>query len=49
MRYNPQHDFDRILSDERERLLREVSTQKMSWRKVGNLIKLNNLLRMRDR
>jgi len=46
MRYNSQHD--RLLDDERRRLLREVSNErKMSWRKLGKIIKLDALMRIR--
>ena len=51
MRYYPHYDpqFERILDAEQRRLLRELSAQKMSWRKIGNVIKLRNLMRVRDR
>ena len=40
------NDFNRFLLDEKRRLLREVSSQRMSWNKIGRMIKLSALLRL---
>ena len=47
MRYNPY--YDRFLADEQQRLLRELGSQKMSWRKLGKIIRLGMLVRMHDK
>ena len=47
MKYNP--NYDRFLYDEQQRLLREVSNQRMSWRILGKIIQLNAIVRMRGR
>jgi hypothetical protein len=39
-------DYGCFLASERQRLLREVSTQKWSWRLLGKLVRLNALVRM---
>jgi len=38
--------FNRFLLEEQRRLLREVSSQRMSWSKLGRMIRLSALLRM---
>ena len=46
MRNNP---YERILAEERDRLLREIGSQKMSWRKrIGKMMRLNALMRLHD-
>ena len=42
------NDFNRFLFEEQRRLLREVSSQRMSWSKLGRMIKLSALLRLRS-
>jgi len=50
MRYNSYDpDYERFLLCEQQRLTREVTGQKMSWRKLGKVIQLNALIRMRER
>jgi hypothetical protein len=46
MKYNPNEN--RFLEAEKQRLLRELSNQKMGWRKLGTIFQLNALLRMRS-
>jgi len=43
------YEWDRFKREEERRLLREVATEPMGWRKVGKLIHLNALLREHDR
>ena len=40
--YNP-NEY-RVLLEEERRLLRELETQRMSWNKLGKIIRLNALL-----
>jgi hypothetical protein len=47
MLYTP--DCERFFLDEQRRLLRELGAQRMSWRKIGKLLKLGALLRMNAR
>jgi len=42
--YNP-NEYTRAMLDEELMLMRELSTQRMSWNKVGKILKLNALLR----
>jgi len=41
--YN-RNEYTRFLLDEERRLMREIESQRMSWNKVGKLIKLSALL-----
>jgi hypothetical protein len=42
-------NFNRIMIEEERKLLKEVSAQRMSWKKVGNMIKLNAIMRANQR
>jgi len=46
--YNP-NEYTRFMMEEERRLLREITTQRMSWRKLGNIIQLNALMYERRR
>ena len=41
--YNP-NEYPRVLLEEERRLMREITGQRMSWKKIGKLIRLNALL-----
>ena len=41
--FNP-NEYTRALLEEERRLMRELDTQRMSWNKLGKLIKLSALL-----
>ena len=43
--YNNQIDYNRFLIEEERKLMRELGTQRMSWRKLGKIIKLGALVR----
>jgi len=40
-----QYENTRFLMEEERKLMRELNGQRMSWNKLGKLIKLNALLR----
>ena len=42
--YNP-NEYTRAMLDEERRLMREVSTGRFGWKKIGKMIQLNALLR----
>jgi len=44
-----QNEETRILLEEERRLMREITGQRMSWNKLGKMIKLNALLYERRR
>jgi hypothetical protein len=46
--YNPT-EYARCVAEEERRLMREVSTGSLSWKKSGQLIRLNALLRSQNR
>jgi len=41
--------WDREMVEEERRLMRKINSQRMSWNKLGNMIKLNALLSARRR
>ena len=43
------NEYTRVLLDEERRLMREITGQRMSWNKLGKIIKLNALLYERRR
>ena len=45
--YNRNQDWNRNLFEEERRLLNEVGAQRMSWNKLGKMIKLNAMLNAR--
>jgi hypothetical protein len=46
--YNPT-EYARCVAEEERRLMREVSTGSLSWKKIGQMIRLNALLSMKNR
>lgn len=38
------NDLARVIMDQERRLLREIGTQRMSWKKIGKLIQLSALV-----
>ena len=46
--YN-QNEYTRVLLEEERRLMREITGQRMSWKKIGKMIRLNALLYERRR
>ena len=43
------NEYTRVLLEEERRLMREITGQRMSWNKLGKIIKLNALLYERRR
>ena len=39
------NEYTRVLLEEENRLMRELGTQRMSWNKLGTILKLTALLR----
>jgi len=39
--YNHAQEWQRVMQEEERRLMNEVSNQRMSWDKLGNIVKLN--------
>jgi hypothetical protein len=44
-----QTEYARSVVEEERRLMREISTGSLSWKKVGQMIRLNTLLRTQTR
>ncbi|MCL2300170.1 MAG: hypothetical protein FWC27_08515 [Firmicutes bacterium] len=44
-----ENEYTRVLLEEERRLMREITTQRMSWSTIGKMIKLNALLHERRR
>jgi len=44
-----QTEYARSVAEEERRLMREISTGSLSWKKVGQMIRLNTLLRSQIR
>ena len=47
--YHQDQEWKRVMLEEERKLLKEVATQRMSWDKVGNIVKLNALMRAHQR
>jgi len=45
--YNRNYDWNREMFEEERKLLNDVSAQRMSWNKLGKLIRLNAMLNSR--
>ena len=43
------NEYTRAMQEEERKLMREVSTGRFSWRKIGKMIQLNALLRTHSR
>jgi len=41
------NEYDRVLMEEERKLMREITTGRMSWMKIGKVIQFNALVRMR--
>jgi len=39
------NDYDRFLIEEERKLMRELGSQRMSWSKLGKIIKLGAIMR----
>ena len=46
--YTP-NEYTRALLEEERKLMREITTGRMSWKKIGKMITLNGLLRSHSR
>lgn len=46
--YTP-NEYARCVVEEERRLMREVSTGSLSWKKIGQMLRLDALLRMQNR
>ena len=42
-----QNEFTRVMLEEERKLMREVTTGRFGWKKIGKIIQLNALLRAR--
>ena len=49
MFYNSNNEYARMMMEEERRLLKEVSNQRMSWKKLGNVMKLQAMMRANER
>jgi len=47
--FNHNDDWKRVMFEEERKLLEEVSTQRMGWDKIGNIVKLSALMRAQRR
>ena len=47
--FRQEQDWQRVMLEEERKLLKEVATQRLSWDKVGNIVKLNALMRAHQR
>ena len=43
------NEYARVMLEEERRLMREVTTGRLGWKKIGKMIQLNALLRTHSR